>query len=269
MIVAPFSYLGPSAFIVRPDPYSGFVKVAVPGTQFGNTFNQQFFYSDIAPFVNSSAANVPLIATASGGSNLLLISASVVTSGSTYEFRNDGYQTSIYQEDAGTLGPVPSAIVSPGASNFVYECWVFQNERLYSPAAPFHKSIWRNTGGSNNFSIDLTFQAQNSPQFRMRIIFNGTQYFSAAVSSNLNAWYHAAWVRSGNNFYWYWAGNRITGPTAMSGTQTAVNMNLLGGDLGVNDGAKGSVQDIRVSIGTDRGYTGATIIPPNSIVTKG
>lgn len=267
MIVQPFSYLGPSAFIVRNDPYASFVRVAVPGTQFGSTFNQDFFYSDISQFINGSSTVVPLIATASGGSNLLLISQSVVTSGS-YQFRPDGYQTSIYQEDAGSLGVLPNSIVGPGASNFVYECWVYMQERLYSPGAPFHKSIWRGTPNAF-FSIDLTFQAQNSPQWRMRTIFNDTQYFSAAVSSDLNSWYHAAWVRSGNNFYWYWAGNRITGPTAMSGTQSSISLRLLGGDMGVNDGAKGSVQDIRVSIGTDRGYTGTTITIPNSLVTRG
>lgn len=267
MIVQPFSYLGSAPFIVRNDPFASFVRVAVPGTLFGSTFNQQYFYSDISRFINGSTINVPLIATASGGSNLLLVSQSVVTSGSNYQFRNDGYETSIYQEDAGSLGVVANSIVGPGASNFVYECWVYLQERLFSPGAPFHKSIWRGTAVS--FSTDISFQAQNSPQYRMRTIFNDVQFFSAAISSDLNAWYHAAWVRSGNNFYWYWAGNRITGPTAMSGTQASVNLRLLGGDMGVNDGAKGSVQDVRVSIGTDRGYTGATITIPNSIVTRG
>lgn len=251
---------------IRYDAYSGSVKLAVPGTQFDNVFSQSYFYSDISSYVRGTGNNVPLFATASGGSNILITSASTVTSGSgTYDFATDGdYTTSIYQEDGGTLGVITNDLLGFAANNFVVESWLYMNERLYSPAAPFHKSILRATNGF--FSIDLSFQAQNSPQWRMRTIFNDTQYFSAAVSSDLNVWYHAAWVRSGNNFYWYWAGNRITGPTAMSGTQSSVNVRLLGGDLGANDGAKGSLQDIKISIGTDRGYTGTTITPPDSIV---
>lgn len=275
MIIQPFSYLqttlaaAGAVYQIRNDAYSASVKLAVPGTQFGSTFAQSYYYSDISATIRGTGNNVNLVATSSGV--LLFASTSLqVTSGSgTYDFSTEGYTTSIFQEDGGSIGAASNSELPFSNSSFVVETWVYQKERLYSPGAPFHKNIIRGVnGGSNHISCDLTFVAQNSPLFRMRTIINGNQYFAANVASNLDAWYHAAWVRSGNNLYWYWAGNRITGPTAMSLTVNSDTTRIYGGDLGVNDGAKGNFQDTRITIGSDRGYTGSTITVPNSIVEQ-
>jgi hypothetical protein len=66
-------------------------------------------------------------------------------------------------------------------------------------------------------------------------------------------------------------GQLITGPTALAAgdqSSTTADYNILGGDLSGNEGAKGNMQDLRISIGTDRGYTNATIPIPQSIVQK-
>ena len=42
---------------------------------------------------------------------------------------------------------------------------------------------------------------------------------------------------------------------------------IMRGENTTNDGAAGNYQDLRVYIGTDKGYTGTTITPPASIVT--
>jgi hypothetical protein len=86
----------------------------------------------------------------------------------------------------------------------------------------------------------------------------------------LSTWYYYAWVRSGNNLNFYLNNNRIAGPTALAAgdqSATTATSRILGySDL--NEGAKGVVQDLRISIGTDRGYTNATITLPQSIVQK-
>jgi hypothetical protein len=66
-------------------------------------------------------------------------------------------------------------------------------------------------------------------------------------------------------------GQLITGPSALAaGDQSATTFDarILGGFLDGNEGAKGNMQDLRISIGTDRGYTNATIPIPQSIVQK-
>lgn len=269
MIVAPFSYLQQQAavvapYIIRSDAYNTFVKLAVPGTNFGSTFAQSNYYSDISSYVRGSGNNVSMVATGS----LLYASSSIVNSGS-YNFATDGYTTSIFTEDATTIGVASNAEFGFSNNSWVVEAWISLNERMYSPGAPFHKSIMRDVGGGNNFSCDISFLAQNNANYRMRTILSGTQHFSGTIVAALSTYYHYAWVRSGNNMYMYQNGTRFTpSPATSTATQASIQTRILGGDMNVNDGAKGVSQDIRVTIGSDRGYNTATITPPNSIVQK-
>lgn len=271
-LFAPYSFIQQQAvaaagpvYSVRTDAYSGSVRLAVPGTKFGNTFGQSDYYSDISATIRGTGSNVNLIASSSG--TLLFASTSLQVSSGSYNFAtNGGYDTSIFQEDQGSIGAASGTEFPFNTDSFVVETWVYQNERLYPGGAPFHKSVLRGT--AYLISCDLTFVSNGSPLLRMRTILSDNQYFSANIASNLNVWYHAAWVRSGNNLYWYWNGQRITGPTATSVSAGAGTTRIYGGDLGANDGAKGNFQDTRVTIGTDRGYTSATITPPDSIVIK-
>jgi hypothetical protein len=86
----------------------------------------------------------------------------------------------------------------------------------------------------------------------------------------LSTWYYYAWVRSGNNLNFYLNNNRIAGPTGLAaGDQSATTAtSRILGYSDTNEGAKGVCQDIRISIGTDRGYTNSTITLPQSIVQK-
>jgi hypothetical protein len=249
------------------------VQLAVPGTNFG-TFGMTNFQSDISATIRGSGVNSTLIVTSSGASNVCIISSSVVNSGS-YDFAtNGGYTTSVFQEDGGSIGAVPGTTFSSfnsAGGDFVIECWVYLQERFASPGAPFHKSIIRDTATS--FSCDISFPSNqpNQPGCRLRMIRGGNQTFSGNISWNLNAWYHIAfaWTSSTGNITSYWHGTRVINTVNTSANTTGLNYRILGGDLGVNDGAKGSIQDYRVTIGSNRGYTGATITVPDSIVIKG
>jgi len=268
-LFTPYSFLEQKAelapvgpiYQVRNDPYSASVKLAVPGTQFGSTFGQADYYSDISSYVRGTGSNISLVATGSLNST-----GSVVTSGSYTFGTSDGYTTSIYAEDNESLG-VASAVELPfnTTSAYVVEAWVLLDERLYSPAAPFHKSIAR--GVPQTWGADISFLSQNSPNYRMRTIFNDVQYFSGTVIANLGKWYHYAWVKSGSNIYLYQNGVRLS-TASNAASPTAIPTRLIGGNLDGNDGANGSVQDFRITIGSDRGYNGATFTPPNSIVEE-
>ena len=259
-----------AVYSIRTDPSASFVQLAVPGTNFGSVFGQSNFQNDISATVRGTGTNVNLIVTSSSATSCCIISSSLVSSGSFNFAASDiAYSTSVFQEDAGSMGAVPGATFSNFTStDWAVECWVYMQERLYpGGGAPFHKSILRNT--DSTFSLDMTFVAPNSPLFRMRLIRGANQYFSGNIASNLNAWYHMAWgfTSSTNTINFYWSGNRITTTASTVGAITSgINYRVLGGDMGVNDGAKGSVQDYRVTIGSNRGYTGTTITIPNSIV---
>ena len=174
----------------------------------------------------------------------------------------------MFAEDGGSIG----AIYGTDFSNFTgvdysVEMWVYMNERLYAGGAPFHKSILRNT--DTTFSLDISFVSNGSPNYRLRFIRGGNQYYSSEIVSNLNQWYHVAFgfVASSGAMYGYWDGTRIMSATTLGTITSALWYRLLGGDLGVNDGAKGSVQDYRITVGSNRGYNGATtIVPADSIV---
>ena len=278
MIIHPFSYLAARIYSIRPDPSGSFVQMAVPGTNFGSVFGQTNFQSDISAAVRQAGNNLNLIVTSSSATSCCIISSSLVSSGSYNFAASDiAYSTSVFQEDAGSIGAVTGSFgsfnttgfPSPATNgDFVIETWVYLQERFASPAAPFHKSLIRDTATS--FSCDLSFPSNqpNQPGVRLRFIRGGSQTFSGNISWNLNAWYHIAfsWTASTGAINAYWHGTR-----EISGTNTSVNTRgltyrILGGDMGANDGAKGSLQDYRITIGGNRGYTGATITVPDSIV---
>ena len=260
----PFSEAVAPSYQIRTDTYGSFVEIAMPGTDFG-IFGQSDYSSDISSAVRGTGSDYNLIPTGSGTTEFWP-SGSVVDS--DYDFATEGgYSTSMFAEDAGSIG----AIYGGDFSNFygvdfVIEGWVYMNERLYQGGAPFHKSILRNT--NSTFSADISFVSNGSAQYRMRVIKGGTQYFSSNITSNLNQWYHYAFsfTNSGSALRAYWDGTRIMDSTATGANTDNLFYRLLGGDMGPNDGAKGSIQDYRITIGSNRGYTGATITTPNSIV---
>lgn len=266
-----------SPYSIRTDSSGSFVQLAIPGTNFGSVFGQTNFQNDISSYVRGNGSNVTLIVTSSSATNACIPSSSIVNSGS-YDFATSGnYSTSVFQEDAGSIGAVTSSFgafnstgyPSPATNgDFVIETWVYLQQRLYSPADPFHKSIIRDTASS--FSCDISFPSTgpNSPLCRLRMIRGGNQTFSANLSWNLNAWYHIAfvWTASTGNITAYWHGNRVINTVNSSVNASGLWYRITGGDMGANDGAKGSLQDYRITIGSNRGYTGATITIPNSIV---
>jgi len=268
--VQPVAIVG-SPYKTRVDAFGSSVIVAVPGTNFtslGGTFGQTNFQSDISATVRGSGVNQNLIVTSSSATNVCIISSSVVNSGS-YDFATDGgYTTSVFQEDAGSIGAVFGTTFSNFIStDWVVETWVYLQERMFvAGGPPFHKSILRNTNTS--FSTDISFVSNNSPLYRLRYIVGSNQYFSSTIASNLNAWYHVAFAfnTATNTINGYWHGTRVLSTAVAGSPTTNLWYRLLGGDMGANDGAKGSLQDYRITIGSNRGYTGATITPPDSIV---
>jgi hypothetical protein len=239
----------------RTDPYAAYLELAIPGTQF-STLGMSNYYSDVSAGVKGSGSNKSIIPSGSGA-NILFASSSVNTN--TYDFSTDGYTTSIYQGNAQNVGALPASALSFGTSNFVIELYVRFTSALTAP--PFNNFIFGFNSG-DQILID-----HNSGTSRFYV--NGSDGANVADTYTQNAWTHFAFVRSGSTFNQYKNGSRIK---TYSGTSGAINTpsywSLLGFDIGnTNDGGQKQINDFKIYIGTDKGYTGDTIQEPESIVT--
>jgi hypothetical protein len=149
-----------------------------------------------------------------------------------------------------------------GSNNFVIEFWINVQGTFGNP--PFHGHIFGGTSGDN-----LTIQYSSTPQFRFYI--NGNNSWSTTPNYNLGTsnqnWKHVAIVKSGTNVYVYVNGTRIGVGTRSSAVNNEAFYWVLGTNSN-NDGLFRLIQDFRYYVGTDKGYTGATITVPQSIVEQ-
>jgi hypothetical protein len=266
--IQPIGAAGP-LFQFRTDPYASSLKLAIPGTVF-TELGMINYYDDVHADIVGSGTNIT--ATPTG-------SASEFYNNTTdIKWPAEEYDSSIFLQDNGCWGGVQQATSAPppdnqfffGSENWVIEGWYYMTEQFTRP--PFWKVGIRHA----NYDINLDFgfpAVANLSKFRGRMVLDTsttgeTQYFSTDETLVLNSWVHVAWVRSGNNKYFYYNGTRYMNNSASIGTIDANGafIRILRGENVDNDGTAGSVQDFRVYIGTDKGYTGSTITTPSSIV---
>ena len=243
----------PSGPIFYPsyDAFSGSLYLAIPAAEFNVSGSQMSnWYDDISAEIRGTGTSFTANPTGSAGE---------IDEYTTSTQWTD-YSSSLYVKDAGTWGNLSTTELPFAANSWVVEGYVYMDERFTKP--PYWKVGLRNT--SNNVSAELGFPGTGTTDLKARIMINGSQFFSSDtnISYNLNQWYHVAWVRSGSNLYFYFDGTRYScGTTALTSNTTGVQQ-IMGGASALNDGAAGAWQDFRTYIGTDKGYTTATITPP-------
>jgi len=247
-------------YLIRTDTYSGSVRLAVPGTLFSaSPISMTNFYDDISSKVRGVGSN--LTVTPSG-------SSSEFTSSATTNFSTDGYTTSILTKDAGALLGISPTALAIGTQQFVFEGYFYFIESWGQP--PFwHAMARQNDGITDDFYADIgTGGISAGTTVRQRIIINGSQFLTPSFTVTLNTWVHVAWVRTtSGTLYSYFNGTRRTnGAGSTASVNTNGTMRILGGASSANDGEEALHQDLRITIGTDRGYNTATITTPSSIV---
>jgi hypothetical protein len=250
---------GPVAAIygIRPDTYASQVQLAVPGTAFtGAPLSMAYYYSDISADVRGSGTNLVAAPTGSG---------TEFKSDTPTNFSSDGYTTSLFAQDAGCWGQVSATAFAIGTQSYVVESYFYFTENWNMP--PFWNSLIRQREGVNDdWYADIGGPSSPGNSVRMRFLINGNQYFTSFVTVSLNSWTHVAWVRSSGNLYGYVGGTRLTAGSDGASISSSGLVRVIGGNSAANDGQAASHQDIRITIGTDRGYNTATITPPPSIV---
>jgi hypothetical protein len=213
-----------------------------------------------------------LIRSTGSSAAYVFASASVVDSGSgAYDWADQGYTSSVSQENSSNVGVVRTADYDIGSQNFVVEYWFKPEQTFVNGVPPFHMFC---------FGADLTgdrvlIQWSNATPDAFRFYVNGVNTWSTTPNANQGTsivngtWYHVAFVKSGTSVYVYLNGNRIGVGTRAATVNTPPSgiWSLIGFDAGNNnDGLRKNIQDYRFYIGTDKGYTGATITVPDSIV---
>jgi hypothetical protein len=250
------------AVTVRNDAFGSFVKLAMPGTLFP-TLGMSNFYGDISSLIVGSGNNVSLVPTGSGtglATPYLYPTASVVTY-STYNFANDGYQTSVFTSGSQNVGVASTSVLNFSSSSFVVEGWFNRKSAKASP--PFNMFFFGETSG-NYILMDFNNQ--------LRFYINGSGLITPAIGpSPENQWFHFAFVRSGTTRNIYVDGDRKATDTFGSAAVDNPPSSIWSVE-GVNDGTTSNgiakqIQDFRITIGSDRNYTGSAIPVPQSIVT--
>lgn len=238
----------------RNDPYSASLVLAMPFSQF-STLGMTDYKQDVSALIKGTGSNVSLKVT---GSNYF--PSSSVASYSTASWAANGYTTSGYAGINTLYGAPTTTTVNFSTSNFVIECWILLPPS--SIGANFNSTVFGQTSGDYLLSDISTFGDT------IRFYINGAGTPQAAGWSN-NTWYHLAWVRSGNNFYSYVNGTRKHNFTVSGAVNNAPDgfWRLLG-YTDSNSTVPKTTQDFRLYIGTDKGYTGATITPPMPMVEQ-
>jgi hypothetical protein len=250
---------GSSSIQFRTDAYSASLFLAVPGSQF-STLGMTSPLQDVSSLIRGTGANISLIST---GSGQLYASSSVLNySGSNWA--DQGYATATVTANQKNLGALTWTMctgsngIGMGNQNFVVEMFLAPVAPDWA-SPPFQLHIFGDTSGD---SLLLQWSTGNTVRFYIN-----ASALNFTLNKTLGNYYYLAFVRSGTTRNIYVNGTRVATDT-ISGDFGSENYNSILGFNGVNDAVGKLVQDFRVYIGTDKGYTGATITVPSSIVQK-
>ena len=262
---------GPT-YQVRSDAYSASLVTAQPFSIFSELGMTSVSESIDGLIRTGDIADSYMLRATGSSAAYLYPSASVVDSGSgAYDWSAEDYTSSISQENSQNTGIVRTADYNIGSNDFVVEFWFNPRENLGTP--PFH--MW--CFGSDSSTDYVTIQWSNASPDTFRFYVNAVNTWSTTPNANQGSsivngnWYHVAFVKSGTSVYVYLNGNRIgSGTRAATITSPPSGLYQLGGinSGNNNDGLRKNIQDYRFYMGTDKGYTGATITVPDSIVEK-
>jgi hypothetical protein len=216
---------------------------------------------DVSSLIRGTGSNISLIST---GSGQLYASSSVLNySGSNWA--TEGYTTATVTANSKNLGALPwtsmtgSNGIGMGNQNFVVEMFLAPVAPNWGagPSSPFQLHILGTTSGD-------ALLLQWSFGTTMRFYINGGA-LNFTFNRTLGTYYYLAFVRSGSTRSIYINGTRVATDTVTGDFGSEQYCSILGFD-GAADSVGKLVQDFRVYIGTDKGYTGATITVPSSIV---
>lgn len=164
-----------------------------------------------------------------------------------------GGASGLFDGSGDYLSSASNAAWSFGTGDFAVECWVY---RTSAPSLASIMGVGYTTGGFG-LAIDSSHQ--------VCVTRPGTAIdHTFAASVPMNAWCHIAVARSGTSLR-CWVDGVQKGSTASNSTNYAQGELVIGmdGDK-ANQGFIGSIDDLRITKGSARGYTSASIAVPTA-----
>lgn len=226
---------------IRSDANASSVTVALPGTQFGSTFSQNSFRSDISGFIN-------------GGSSLSDPSVTgTPVSNATVKFGSDGYTTSMERPSGATIGNLAGTTtnINFGTGAFTIEFWF--KPKTTNSGDGFGLFSYNNGCGFFGWSSGGYYRwvGQNSTAGE------GLKDYTTSAPTVAD-WHHIFMSRSGATWYGGVDGTiranfTFAGSGNAVGTTATFHMGGWPGNTGQFDAL---YQDFRVTKGVAR-YTGA------------
>lgn len=170
------------------------------------------------------------------------------------------YQYQVSLNGSSQYLTTPTAPFAFGTNNFTVEAWVYLNAMPTSDAWPTNYNLHMvvATIGTPNLGDGIGFIIG---QTKLIIQNNDTQYASTAHGMTTNTWYHLAYVRNGNNFYFYVNGVAV-GSVAFSLSAGTGSTGYIGCETGQGAFLNGSISNLRIVNGTAV-YTTAFTKPSN------
>lgn len=284
----PFYYIGEQqvglyprssgTIVPRFDAYSASLVMAIPFNNFAelgmNSFTQSIDGLIRENNINNSFRIVSSGSNVGSVAPILVTTGSVAISGSdsNYNWFTEEYRTSAYMTGSQLVTAASTSSLQFGSSSFVVEMWVKNPPAVFN--APAFNTFF--FGSPNGIGILLDYRGAATQTFRciMTTVSSSIEMESAPNNFTSASWHHLAIVRNNTTGSIYYDGQRIATASTSSftgsiGTPDLNYWRVLGSNQPVpnnNDGAAKQVQDFRIYVGTDKGYTGATITPPLSIV---
>lgn len=145
--------------------------------------------------------------------------------------------------------------------NFVIEFMIRFN--AFPAASGRATAIAQQADASNVWAVRL-FNNGGTYQWDCVIITGGSTIVNQIVTTTISTgtWYHIAWVRSGTNWYVFQNGTQVGSTTSSAGAFSNLAASLQFGLRGTTtQPMNGWIDAVRISKGTDRGWTSAFTAP--------
>lgn len=182
--------------IIRNDPYSSSLVLAVPGYKFPNPvgFSQANYYSDISANIRGTGTSYNLIPTGSGG-------GLIYASGSSY-FTSDGYNGGLALFGGQNFGATTG---SDANLDFQTGAFTFETYLMYPQTSSLARTfLYGGYSGTNGYF--LTTQATVA----IRYVSRDSVIFDVDVNPVPNTWNHLALVmNASNDLALFWNGTRV------------------------------------------------------------
>jgi len=169
---------------------------------------------------------------------------------------------SLYFDGSGDYLTIPSSTsLDFGGGNFVVEAW-FRTSQGTADATLIVRE-WVSDPWENAWTVQFT--SSSALRIYSTAHSSGAPLLVGSTPCRDGNWHHFAWVRTGSSHKLFLDGVLDASATSSASWTSAAKNITVGNDLTFGSGGRayeGYIDDLRITVGSDRGYTGSSIAVP-------